>query len=153
MKPRIRPRKPASIGSNQASPENSPSGLTAVVLSLSMAWSPPARQRRALVVESQPETTSPLFQPHPGRDRIRTLTFLVMWVTGLLSLAVLGAGVYILWAWYQGEIQSQVWLTVGILILLWSAVGSSVTGLLRRRGTDEPRAERRGRAHRIPAPD
>jgi hypothetical protein len=33
-----------------------------------MAWSPPARQRRALVVESQPETTSPHFQPHPGRD-------------------------------------------------------------------------------------
>src|SRR3954469_5834775 len=71
MKPRMRPRKPASIGSNQASPANSPSGLAAVVLSLSMAWSPPARQRRALVVESQPETTSPHFQPHPGRDRAR----------------------------------------------------------------------------------
>src|SRR5215211_3793841 len=69
MKPRMRSRKPASIGSNQASPANSPSGLAAVVLSLSMAWSPPARQRRALVVESQPETTSPHFQPHPGRDR------------------------------------------------------------------------------------
>src|SRR5215217_5017813 len=68
MKPRMRSRKPASIGSNQASPANSPSGLAAVVLSLSMAWSPPARQRRALVVESQPETTSPHFQPHPGRD-------------------------------------------------------------------------------------
>src|SRR3954463_10098871 len=68
MKPRMRPRKPASIGSNQASPANSPSGLAAVVLSLSMAWSPPARQRRALVVEPQPETTSPHFQPHPGRD-------------------------------------------------------------------------------------
>src|SRR5215213_5924636 len=73
MKPRMRPRKPASIGSNQASPANSPSGLAAVVLSLSMAWSPPARQRRALVVESQPETTSPHFQPHPGRDRDRAV--------------------------------------------------------------------------------
>src|SRR3954463_12117255 len=68
MKPRMRPRKPASIGSNQASPANSPSVLAAVVLSLSMAWSPPARQRRALVVEPQPETTSPHFQPHPGQD-------------------------------------------------------------------------------------
>src|SRR5215217_7223210 len=67
MKPRIRPRKPASIGSNQASPANSPSATADVVLSLFMAWSPPARQRRALVVESQPETTSSLFQPHPGR--------------------------------------------------------------------------------------
>src|SRR3954466_2256261 len=60
MKPRMRPRKPASIGSNQAPPANSPSGLAAVVLSLPMAWSPPARQRRALVVESQRRLRHPI---------------------------------------------------------------------------------------------
>lgn len=81
------------------------------------------------------------------------LTFLIMWVTGLLSLAVLGGGVYIGWAWYQGEIQSQIWLTIGILMLLWSATGRSMSGLFRRRGVDDPRAERRGRVHRIPGPD
>ena len=81
------------------------------------------------------------------------LTFLIMWVTGLLSLALLGAGIYILWAWYQGKIQAQIWLAFGILILLWSAAGRSVSGLFRRPGTDEPRAERGGRAHRISAPD
>src|SRR4051794_15174078 len=81
------------------------------------------------------------------------LTFLIMWATGLLSVAVLGAGVYILWAWYQGEVQSQIWLTIGIVMLLWSAAGRSLSGLFRRRGADDPRAERGGQVHRISAPD
>src|SRR4051794_18219045 len=47
MNPRTRSRTPASIGSNQASPANGsmlPPGV--VVLSCSMAWSPPALERR-----------------------------------------------------------------------------------------------------------
>src|SRR3954469_17401437 len=51
MNPRIRPRRPASIGSNQASPENSPCSAVALLLSLSMAWSPPALERRSWLVE------------------------------------------------------------------------------------------------------
>src|SRR4051812_26501670 len=46
MTPQIRPRRPASIGSNQASPANSACSAGPLLLSLSMAWSPPARQRR-----------------------------------------------------------------------------------------------------------
>src|SRR3954465_11129574 len=51
MNPRIRPRRPPSIGSNQASPENSPCSAVALLLSLSMAWSPPALERRSWLVE------------------------------------------------------------------------------------------------------
>src|SRR4051794_16615564 len=50
MNPRIRPRRPASIGSNQASPANSPCSAAALLLSLSMAWSPPALERRSWLV-------------------------------------------------------------------------------------------------------
>src|SRR4051794_40428745 len=46
MNPRMRSRMPASIGSNQACPANSPVPSATVVLSCAMAWSPPARQRR-----------------------------------------------------------------------------------------------------------
>src|SRR4051812_38755788 len=48
MNPRTRSRMPASIGSNQASPENgSMPSACFVVLSCSMAWSPPALERRS----------------------------------------------------------------------------------------------------------
>src|SRR3954451_16056766 len=47
MNPRLRSRMPASIGANQASPANSPVPPAAVVLSCSMAWSPPALERRS----------------------------------------------------------------------------------------------------------
>src|SRR3954453_14763955 len=50
MNPRIRLRRPASIGSNQASPANSPCSAAALLLSLSMAWSPPALERRSWLV-------------------------------------------------------------------------------------------------------
>src|SRR3954454_9735578 len=51
MNPRTRSRMPASIGSNQASPANSAGPSACVlVLSCSMAWSPPALQRRKWLV-------------------------------------------------------------------------------------------------------
>src|SRR4051794_3066669 len=52
MTPRIPPRMPASIGSNQASPANKLAACAAciVVLLSSMAWSPPARRRRSWLV-------------------------------------------------------------------------------------------------------
>src|SRR5271157_1648081 len=67
MKPRTRPRKFASIGSNQASPVNSDSDPLVVVISLFMAWSPAGAPTPGLGCWSQPETTPPQFQPHPRR--------------------------------------------------------------------------------------
>jgi pimeloyl-ACP methyl ester carboxylesterase len=81
------------------------------------------------------------------------LTFLVMWLAGLLSLALVGVGAYLVWAWYIGEIVETVWLIVGIALLLWSVSGRSLVLLTRRRGTDEPRSERGGRGRRVAGPD
>jgi pimeloyl-ACP methyl ester carboxylesterase len=80
------------------------------------------------------------------------LTFLVMWLAGLLSLALLGIGGYLVWAWCVGEIVEVVWLAVGIILLLWSACGRSLVLLTRRRGA-EPRSERGGRSRRVAGPD
>src|SRR5690242_18346681 len=65
MNPRIRSRMPPSIGSNQDSPVNK-AAACAVVLSSSMAWSPPARQRRSWLVEQAGDYAS--FQFHHLRD-------------------------------------------------------------------------------------
>src|SRR4051812_43239331 len=75
MNPRTRSRMPASIGSNQASPANSAGPSACVlVLSCSMAWSPPALQRRKWLVATnrrlrhQPiSTTCPTAPPAAGR--------------------------------------------------------------------------------------
>src|SRR3712207_3724428 len=81
MKPRIRPRSPASMGSNQAAPANSAGSFDSVVLSSSMAWSPPALERRSWLVEQAGDYAAPishhirdgtlraLHQLHPGRSR------------------------------------------------------------------------------------
>src|SRR3712207_2313888 len=66
MKPRIRSRTPASIGSNQAGPANSAGSPVAVVLSSSMAWSPPALERRAWLVEQAGDYAAPI--SHHIRD-------------------------------------------------------------------------------------
>src|SRR3954453_6893539 len=63
MNPRIRLRRPASIGSNQASPANSPCSAAALLLSLSMAWSPPALERRSWLV-TQAGDHAPQISPH-----------------------------------------------------------------------------------------
>src|SRR3954467_15614806 len=70
MKPRTRSLIPASIGSNQASPANrSVPFIRVVVLSCSMAWSPPARQRRSWLVEQAGGYAKPNF--HHIRDGTR----------------------------------------------------------------------------------
>jgi pimeloyl-ACP methyl ester carboxylesterase len=81
------------------------------------------------------------------------LTFLVLWLAGLLSLALLGGGAYLVWAWYVGEVVETGWLAVGVTLLLWSVSGRPLVLLTRRRGADEPRSERGGRARRVAGPD
>src|SRR3954470_16501796 len=68
MNPRTRSRMPASIGSNQASPANSAGPSACVlVLSCSMAWSPPALERRKWLVEQARDYATNPFPPHPRR--------------------------------------------------------------------------------------
>src|SRR4051812_25624295 len=71
MNPRPPPRMPASIGSNQASPANSAGPSACVlVLSCSMAWSPPALERRKWLVEQARDYATNPFPPHPRRHRM-----------------------------------------------------------------------------------
>ena len=77
------------------------------------------------------------------------LTFLLAWLVGLVSLAVLGVGGYLVWAWYAGELVATIWLVLGVLLLAWSFAGGRILMLMRRRGGDEPRTERTGRIRRV----
>jgi hypothetical protein len=77
------------------------------------------------------------------------LTFLVVWLTGLLSSAVLGGGIYLVYEWYVGEIVATAWLIVGIFLLVWSVAGRWLVLLARRQGPDEPHSGRGGRQRLI----
>jgi pimeloyl-ACP methyl ester carboxylesterase len=58
---------------------------------------------------------------------------------GLLSLALLGGGLYLLWAWYVGMVVGTSYLVASLAMLLWSLAGRWVVLLLfRRPGPDEP---------------
>jgi pimeloyl-ACP methyl ester carboxylesterase len=76
-----------------------------------------------------------------------------MWLTGLVSLAILGGGAYIVWAWYVGELIATAWLVLGAAMLLYSVLGRYLVLLMRRPAADEPRSERDGQELRVQGPD
>ncbi|HET7772123.1 MAG TPA: alpha/beta hydrolase [Chloroflexota bacterium] len=78
------------------------------------------------------------------------LSFLV----GLLSLALLGGGLYTLWGWYTGALVGTAYLAGGLLTAFWSIAGRWVALLLLGRGDpDGPTEERTGGAVSLPRPD
>src|SRR3954447_24364733 len=81
------------------------------------------------------------------------LPFLLLWLTGLASLAILGGGIYIVWAWYIGELVATAWLILGIAMLLYSIAGRFLVLLFRHGTEDEPRSERGGHKLRVTGPD
>lgn len=82
------------------------------------------------------------------------LTFLLQWLTGLLSIALLGGGIYIVYQWYERELIDRAWLILGMGMTIWSFVGFlPISLLLRRPGADEPKAMHSGTAQRISRPD
>jgi pimeloyl-ACP methyl ester carboxylesterase len=66
------------------------------------------------------------------------LPLLFAWLVGLLSLALLVGGAYLVWAWYVGVVVGTAWLVGGLAMLLWTFVGRWVVLLFRRRGRAEP---------------
>ena len=74
------------------------------------------------------------------------------WLAGLLSLVVLGGGVYLLWAWYVGLIGTG-YLVGGLLMVVWSAVGRWVVLLFHEPGRDEPHVLRPDSEIRLPRED
>lgn len=82
------------------------------------------------------------------------LNILLIWCFGLLSMAILGGGIYIVYEWYEGELIGTSYLVGGLMMILWSFGGRFISlALLRRRGADEPKAHRTGQVQRIARPD
>jgi pimeloyl-ACP methyl ester carboxylesterase len=81
------------------------------------------------------------------------LDFLLRSLAGLLSVALLGGGAYILRQWYEGELVSDRWLYLSIGLLLWSFLGFLPMLLLRRAGRDEPKPNRAKQVKYLSRPD
>jgi pimeloyl-ACP methyl ester carboxylesterase len=81
------------------------------------------------------------------------LDFLLRWLSGLLTIALLGGAGYILYQWYEGELVSDRWLVLGVVLLLWSCLGFLPILLLHRPGRDEPKPIRSDRSQRLARPD
>lgn len=81
------------------------------------------------------------------------LSFLLAIVAGLLSLAFLVGGGYIVWAWYTGELIALSWLVSGVAMLVWSAFGRSLVLMFYPRGNDEPHIHRSEHTEKIQAAD
>ena len=71
------------------------------------------------------------------------LNFLIIWLVGLLSIGLLGGGLYIIYEWYERELVGMSYLLTGGAMVLWSFAGRfPVLLLLRRKGSDEPKLMR-----------
>jgi pimeloyl-ACP methyl ester carboxylesterase len=82
------------------------------------------------------------------------LNFLIVWLVGLLSIGVLGGGIYILHEWYERDLVGISYLIGGLAMVLWSFAGRFISlPLLRRKGVDEPKRIRSGTVQRVPRPD
>lgn len=81
------------------------------------------------------------------------LDFLLRWLSGLLTIALLGGAGYILYQWYEGELVSNAWLLLGAGGMLWSLLGFMPILLFHRPGEDEPKPHRSNRVQRLARPD
>ncbi|MBV9577831.1 MAG: alpha/beta hydrolase [Chloroflexi bacterium] len=78
---------------------------------------------------------------------------LFTWLVGLLSLAVLGGGLYILWAWYVGVLVGTTYLALGLVMTCWSFLGRWIVLLFHPGSRDEPHALKPDSEIRLPRPD
>jgi pimeloyl-ACP methyl ester carboxylesterase len=78
---------------------------------------------------------------------------LFLWLLGLLSLAMLGGGLYLLWAWYVGVVVGTGYLVASLAMLVLTFTGRWLVLLFHPSGPDEPTAARTGAAARIGRPD
>lgn len=82
------------------------------------------------------------------------LNFLLLWLVGLLSLGILGGGIYIFYEWYEGELLGISYFIGSLAMILWSFTGGLINlPLLRRKGVDEPKRIRSSTVQRIARPD
>lgn len=82
------------------------------------------------------------------------LDFLLRWLAGLFSIALIGSGIYILHEWYEGDLIDRAWLILGWGMVAWSCVGFlPVSFLFRRWGKDEPKQWRSKETKKIERAD
>jgi pimeloyl-ACP methyl ester carboxylesterase len=87
--------------------------------------------------------------------RMPTMPFglVFMWLLGLLSLLLIGGGLYLLWAWYVGALVGTGYLVASIVMLAVSLLGRPLVLLFHPQGRDDPEPARTGRVQRIARPD
>jgi pimeloyl-ACP methyl ester carboxylesterase len=78
---------------------------------------------------------------------------LFTWLVGLVSLAVLGGGLYLVWAWYVGVLVGSSYLVAGLVMTLWTLVGRTIVLRFHPRGSDEPHTLRPESEVRLQRPD
>ncbi|HEY9829709.1 MAG TPA: alpha/beta hydrolase [Stenomitos sp.] len=80
--------------------------------------------------------------------------FLLIWLVGLLSISIVGGGIYLLYEWYIGELVGMFYWVSGLAMILWSGGGRFISlPLFRRPGRDEPKRIRSERVQRLRRPD
>jgi pimeloyl-ACP methyl ester carboxylesterase len=81
------------------------------------------------------------------------LAVLPMWIFGLLSLALLFGGGYIVYEWWQGAIVSTAVLAAGIAMLVLTLLGRFVVLAFHRGGRDHPSWAHAPETVRVERPD
>jgi len=74
-------------------------------------------------------------------------------LVGLLSTAVLGGGLYLLWAWYVGIVVGTGYLLVCLAMTLWTFLGRWIVLRCHPRGHDEPHTRQPRSEVRLLRPD
>ena len=79
---------------------------------------------------------------------------ILFWISGLLSLSLLGGGCYLIWAWYEGVVVGTMYLVSAIAMLLLSLLGRPLMlAVLGRKSGEPPPVVPKGRPHRLMRPD
>src|SRR5690348_3095988 len=78
---------------------------------------------------------------------------LVLLVLGLLSIVLLGGGLFILGSLIAGTLAGTGFLVAGLAMTLFSIAGRPLVLLLRRPSRDEPKADRTGQVQEVISPD
>jgi pimeloyl-ACP methyl ester carboxylesterase len=82
------------------------------------------------------------------------LDFLFRWLAGLLSITLLGGGIYVLHEWYERDLIDRAWLILGWVMVVWSCIGFlPIALLLHRPGKDEPKQQRSHDMQKLMRPD
>jgi pimeloyl-ACP methyl ester carboxylesterase len=73
------------------------------------------------------------------------LPFILNWIFGLISVALVGASGYVLWGWHAGKAIATAWLVSAVIGAIWSLGGRFLILALFPKGDNEPRRIRRGK--------